>query len=288
MCFSLLFSCNIINPDEEIPAYIYIDTIILAPNNTQEEHALTHNFTDAWIFVNDDNIGAYELPCTVPVLKNGKQELKIAAGIKINGVGGFRTDYPFLDFYVNDSTFNLTKEAITTITPIVEYYKTIDFAWIEDFENSTQSIKTTDKSNAEVEIVTNNVKSGNFAYEIFLSDTNDYFEAYSEHAFLLPKGSNDIYLEIDYNVEETFYIGLKAFLSNGTTSESTLVGIQPKLDDNGNPIDVWNKIYVELGSEVNASYNVNALSYQLAFSSKKKPNVADVKLLIDNIKLIHN
>jgi hypothetical protein len=287
--FSITFtSCDIINPEEEIPGYIYIDTIRLVANNTNEEHDLTHNFTDAWVFVDGNNIGAYELPATIPIIKNGTQELKVAPGIKINGVGGFRVDYPFTDFYINDSSFNIVQEEIVTITPIVEYYPSTEFMWIEDFENSTITIDTTSRSEAGIILNSIEARSGNYAGEITLTDTLNFFEAYSSLAYLLPKGGNSIYLEIDYNIEETLFIGLRAFHSDGSFQETTLVGIQPKTDDLGNTIRVWNKVYIELTAEVNAFYNTTAQAYQIAFSANMPSSNTSAKLLIDNIKLIHN
>lgn len=282
---SIFNGCNIINPDEPIPSYIHIDTIILKANGTGNERDLTHNFTDVIILINDNDIGTYELPVTIPALYSDKQTIKVAAGIKINGVNTFRTDYPFIELYKNDSSFSLTKEAITTITPVVQYYDNIKFAWIEDFENSTMSIKTTSKSENEIILTTADTKSGNFAGEINLSDSANYFEAYSELAYILPNGDKPIFLEMDYKIEEKFYVGLKAFKTNGTSSETTLVGIEPKHDDNGNLI--WNKIYIELASEVSAYYNSDAISFQVAFSAIKSNDKSTAKILIDNVKLLY-
>ena len=83
-------------------------------------------------------------------------------------------------------------------------------------------------------------------------------------------------------IEESLAVGLKAYNIDGTTSENTIIVIEPKLSETGEA--VWNKIYVELTYEVSAYYNLNAVSYQIAFSSiTSKPHA---KLLIDNLKLL--
>ena len=60
ICFS---SCSKEESDG-IPAFINIDSIFLNDN-------ITDNITDAWVYVNDNLQGVYELPVKFPILEEG-------------------------------------------------------------------------------------------------------------------------------------------------------------------------------------------------------------------------
>ena len=94
----LLASCNIINPSESEPAYLTINNITLQANSS--EGGNTHNIKDAWVYVNSQLVGIYQMPATFPVLEEGEQVVEVFAGIKVNGI----TDYPdAYTFYERDS-----------------------------------------------------------------------------------------------------------------------------------------------------------------------------------------
>jgi hypothetical protein len=67
----LFSSCEVINPSEEIPCYLRIDsflfvdtvngTPIIIKRNTQK-------ITDAWVFVDGKLVGIYDYPSVFPLL----------------------------------------------------------------------------------------------------------------------------------------------------------------------------------------------------------------------------
>ena len=63
--FALIFmsSCELYNPAEPTPAYIHIDKFIL---NTAylTEGSNSHKITDAWVYIDDQLLGCFELPAT--------------------------------------------------------------------------------------------------------------------------------------------------------------------------------------------------------------------------------
>ena len=71
------------------PAYIKINDIEL--NNSS-----TDKITDAWVYIENQLQGVYELPAKFPVLETGVKEIRIKAGIKNNGISSSRVFYPFL------------------------------------------------------------------------------------------------------------------------------------------------------------------------------------------------
>ena len=65
------------------PAYIKINDIEL--NNSS-----TDKITDAWVYIENQLQGVYELPAKFPVLETGVKEIRIKAGIKNNGISSSR------------------------------------------------------------------------------------------------------------------------------------------------------------------------------------------------------
>ena len=65
----LINSCKLITPDESIPSYILIDKIAYKSNISGDNNS--QNITDAWVYVDDQLIGAFELPAKFPVLITG-------------------------------------------------------------------------------------------------------------------------------------------------------------------------------------------------------------------------
>ena len=60
-------SCDSIDIFDERPAYLQIDSFVLADNPNADEGSLNHNIVDAWVFIDDEMIGVFELPATIPI-----------------------------------------------------------------------------------------------------------------------------------------------------------------------------------------------------------------------------
>ena len=104
----------------------------------------SHKIVDAWLVVDNEIIGTFELPATIPVLKHGTKKVKIYAGIYRDGIKGLRMIYPFYTNY--DSMRTLVAGTIDTIAPVITYDSSVIFTFNpeEDFEKGTIFIKTSD------------------------------------------------------------------------------------------------------------------------------------------------
>ena len=106
---------------------------------------------------------------------------------------------------------------------------------------------------------------------------NDSSEAMavSNSNYTIPFNTSAAFFELDYKNNKEFTIGIKAFF--GTESYSfyklTLT-----------PSNEWNKVYVNFTPEVS---RLQADNYQVFFSVLPDDNSASVKILADNLKLIH-
>ncbi len=263
-------SCDIINNDEVIPSYIRIDTFLLnttpysqGPNN--------HTITDVWISVNGDFIGLFELPAEFPVLQTGDANIIIFAGIKKNGIAASRVKYPFYNFFSMDTV--LHSNQILTIVPTISYSDETIFTWYENFEDPGTSIDTT--MNSTVDII-DTTANGSQVAKIKLQGNNMDFEAVSINSFEFPGPSTSLYYEMDYKCDHQFVMGLNIYNSGELTKQPVMLI---------NPIDHWNKIYIDL--TYLSTINYTADYYKVYFVVIRTDTTSSAEVLLDNIKLLN-
>lgn len=264
LCCGLFFaffgtSCKKFENGQTVPAYIHIDSITLDPNLDYNTYgANTTNITDAWVYVDDQIIGCYELPATFPVLKNGRHKVSIYGGIKVGGISAARAPYPFYQprIYKAEEAINLVEDSIVILNPIINYYSIDDIKmqWKEDFESGSITLNAMAESDTALVHV-----SGNEA--LLLADFPE-FSAYSGkvvlppdslHFYLssfnelkeLPTNGDYCMLELDYNCNAPFTVGM-IYCTNYLEKEAPLVTIQPTDTVNALP-HRWKKIYINIG-----------------------------------------
>ncbi|MFM1875932.1 MAG: hypothetical protein RL266_1669, partial [Bacteroidota bacterium] len=150
-------SCDLINPEEQTPSFLCIDTIAIDP--IAQQGTDDHNIVDAWVFENEQLIGVYELPAVVPILKSGAANIRIRPGVKMNGQAGSRWKFEFLQDFVE--TVELFEDSIVCVNPTLSFKPNVIIPWEEDFESS--SLITLTSTNLSQENVL--VISGEEAYQ---------------------------------------------------------------------------------------------------------------------------
>lgn len=275
---AMLPSCEVINPEEGIPSYIRIDTITLSTNYTVEG-TTSHKITDAWVYVDDQLIGTYELPAIIPVLKSGSHDILINAGIKMNGISATRIPYPFYAPF--EITTELFSDSIITLQPNVNYYPNTTFVWKEDFESPGYTLETTDNSDTSINRVSNsaNVFEGTSSGLFVMRNPPQLlFECKTINEYPLPKGGTPVFLELNYKCNNHFSIGIFANEAGGSITQVPQT-IQI------NPSENWNKIYVNLTNEV--SLFSTAINYNIYFGVIPLLENPQPEVYVDNIKLIY-
>lgn len=283
---SFLSSCEIINPAEDIPSYIQIDTIDFQ-SQSSDFGTSSHKITDCWVYVNRDFIGCFELPAKIPVLKSGNCEVMIRGGIKLNGIAASRIVNPFYsNFKVNK---NLKIGEVIKIDSVILNYNSINnIIWKEDFENNVLSIKRSNKGDSvrpckyDLLKITNDLKIGysnNKSGIVSFLDTS-YFEAITKDAYILPKSLDDVVLlEMNYCTNQSFEVGVSP--NNGVESSTRY----PLLIINSSGMK-WNKIYINLSNAVESFSDVSKFNIYFAATKRKIENQSDSTILrFDNIKL---
>lgn len=288
-CFALLFSsivlssCNNFKGSQEIPAYIHIDTFLFTTNYGLEG-AASHKITDAWLYIDDDIQGCYELPATIPVLERGNHRVTIIPGIKLNGISKTRTINPFYTPYIIEN-YKLEEKVIDTILPSTTYYpideSSIVFRFKEDFEQQVSLEETADSdttiTRTERDAPENwNDLENNSHYSgyVWLGDSTNYFCIASEEFRDLPNQGNSIFLEIDYKCDEVFEVGLFAKISSVESIPLVYV----------NPSPTWNKIYINLGPNITDTQEAEYFKFYIA---GKIDEGSEAEYYFDNIKLVY-
>lgn len=288
-CFALLFSsivlssCNNFKGSQEIPAYIHIDTFLFTTNYGLEG-AASHKITDAWLYIDDDIQGCYELPATIPVLERGNHRVTIIPGIKLNGISKTRTINPFYTPYIIEN-YKLEEKVIDTILPSTTYYpideSSIVFRFKEDFERQVSLEETADSdttiTRTERDAPENwNDLENNSHYSgyVWLGDSTNYFCIASEEFRDLPNQGNSIFLEIDYKCDEVFEVGLFAKISSVESIPLVYV----------NPSPTWNKIYINLGPNITDTQEAEYFKFYIA---GKIDEDSEAEYYFDNIKLVY-
>mgnify|MGYP001617873450 CR=1 FL=1 len=210
----LLFqSCEVFNPAEKIPSYIHIDKFNL--NTTQSsEGSNSSKITDVWAYIDDQLIGAFELPATFPVLFEGQHVITLKAGIKVDGISATRAIYPFYEAY--NITTTLYPDSIITLNPVITYSTSAVFVWKEAFEDGGITIEKTLLSDTIIEKTsdTTNVFEGTYSGVIHLDASHSHFEGKSLNKFVLPGGTKPTFLELDFKTNTEVGIGLYANFSS--------------------------------------------------------------------------
>jgi hypothetical protein len=269
-------SCDYINPSERIPSYIQIDSILL-------EHEESLGISDAWVYVNTELIGVFELPATIPVLTEGMADIMISGGIKVNGMSSSRTFYPFYESYRVSK--ELKSAEVITINPTIGYDNALaQIPWKENFDEGAIKFEhdTTIKygfikdSQAPIE--------GNFCGLIEMDSSTNLFYEVSVDEIAKPENITQGYF-LEMNFKSDIVFNLTLIINN----KSEIVQI-PLVEFN--PTKEWKKIYLDLYATLSAyptgtKFKVSLNNYNYATNSALEQSlVLNPKIWIDDIKIV--
>lgn len=278
-----LLSCNIINPAEDIPAYIRVDTILVKVTNFNQGSA-SHNMTCVKLYVAGTALGFFEMPAMVPSLLTGPQSVIVYPGFELNGITGSREIYPFFEPYIGTGKTDLVQGEVITISPVTTYKKKSDgtdackFPWMEDFEDAGVSFLYPAYSDTAFQIQNDTVREGRFSGAIYLDRKHRFFEAYSGTDFEFPILNSNALVEFDYLSNTLLEFGVY-ILQDGAGVWTSLLFIRP--------VDHWNRIYIDLHTTLENNY-LNAELYRPGFRAGwDSTGMAKQVIFMDNLKLIH-
>ena len=279
----LLFIFGLSACQEDLtPSWIEINTFDFTTNVTVEGEP-THDITDAWIYIDNKSLGVWEIPFRMPVLDEGEHEVKIFAGIKLNGISDTRTDYDFYTEYTE--TVTLTKNETTTIKPHFGYKGAVNFKAKEDFEDTGTILNpNNDLDTTKIKIINKNdfpdiVKYGNNCAKISLSEIDTMIKVYTNLDIGIPFGK--VFLELDYLTDNSFTIGIIDETSTKSNDAGAYAGVNATNPDNF----VWKKIYFDITEQVHR--NIEATKFEFYILALLDQTNTQANIYIDNIKILH-
>lgn len=268
---TLVSGCKLFDRTEEIPSYLRINSVNF--NSFSNQGSSSHQITDVWVFMDDELIGAFEIPCTIPILDEGSHRFLIRAGIKMNGTTTTRAIYPSYKGW--DSTFTINRGQVVSVIPWFQYFPATDFVWLEDFDSPGQSFTDSGAIVQNVFHITTNptdvFEGGKSGYAKLDTDSNDLFIRSQFYTGLYPAPSF-VYMELNYRCDQPFSVGIMT----RQYEYRNVATISPK--------STWGKIYINLTDAVNQA--PSSTGYAFYITQRLPGNVSESYLYLDNIKVV--
>jgi len=289
--FAVVFSsCKKNQFKAEIPSYIHIESINLKTDSY--EGSDSQKLTDAWITMDGRFLGAFELPCTIPILDDGPHEFRVSSGIKANGISATRIIYPFFEicdlyikeddtYHLSDSNIvNLHRDSTVVLKATTSYKENVTFLFVEDFEDAGSVVESTE--NSDTSLTRTNIDSlvfeGYGSGQIHLDSNNDFFEIMSAEFVPLNGLYNASMLEMNYRCDHSFKLGVVV-----KSAETGLIDLNESIQIN--PSEEWNKIYVHTTYQVNLGSSND--EFGIFIGTVKSPLSETASFYFDNIKWLH-
>jgi hypothetical protein len=277
----LLFGCVKNNPN---PSWLEVTEWTLISNTflSGAEGELTHNFSDAWVYIDDEVIGVFEVPFKIPILKSGPCNIKLYPTVRNNGISATKKIYPFMEAY--EISTELIQNQTTTINPVTKYNSMSQFS-IEDFEDplnlnilvdqNTSAIKSTPTSNIDLQSF-----NGNFYGLIELNAIDSSWIASTQNQLSIAKG-REAYLEVDYYNSNSITTGLIYVKPDNSTENNPNIRLQPQ-----DPSTIrWKKIYIDLKELI--GYSPNGSNFLQSFIAYLDEGKNESEIRLDNIKVVY-
>jgi len=269
--------CDIINPKEKEPAYLYIPSFTFEASLNQGSSS--EAITEVWVYANDKSLGVYDLPAKIPILDLGTPNIRIFAGIKNNGISNSRIRYPFYAPF--DTTLTISAFQTDTITPAFYYYNQVVIS-----EKGFESI------NPFVQIGSNNgdFSLTNQAAQVFEGNRSGWghLDAGSSHLYYKDDDNLDytsgdnVFLEMNYSSNNTFSVGFIT-TTGGIQAKNVALIINPSSSGDGlSP--VWKKIYIDFGYVL--QQDPNAQFHELYIEANPTNSNTPVNIFLDNLKWV--
>lgn len=285
LCLALLCACQ--GNQQTEPAYLSIDAVALAHGdddnwNHKEPGFFTYLIDAVYItyYVEGDTawttLGTFQLPCEVPVLREGKiDRMIIQPVVKQNGIAATRIPYPYYtDIELEDVTLTIGETThLDTLRTSYKSSELVSVPWEEYFTPTTDMhLDSIVQRCTDLSIV----RTGGGCGVVHVTEDMESASFWSTDTFAVLDPQKNIYLEMDYWTDFNFSVGFNNPTQAGTSNviESAMV-----LYANQG----WQKIYINLGKLWNQynHYPYLRLYFTILNSEGRSGN-----LYLDNMKVV--
>lgn len=266
-------SCEKFSGDQTVPAYLRIDSIRLTTDYSTQGTAM-NNITDAWVYIDGELIGTFQLPATFPVLKKGTHTLMVFPGIKKDGIAATRVNYSFYQ-EINKTIDLVPDQTLDVGTLSTTYSNKTKFIWKEDFDNAAITLDTTNATTEKIKQTASDslTLEGLHSGIVELDTIGATFEAVSHSTFTIPNSA--VFLEMNFRMNTSLIVGVYV-TTFGLINEVPIMTLLPTNDK-------WKKIYIDLTTTLNA-YS-GATKFRVYYYVKNTTG-DHYRILLDNIKVL--
>jgi hypothetical protein len=265
-----------------IPSYIEISKIDIDASSINGNNI--HDIKAIQVYVNNQTVGTFPIPCKFPIDASGKVEIQATAFVKING--NSQTLVPFRSLNILKDTLTVEREKTTSWQPQFTYRNNVEIVWQEDFEDSSATFVPIRKDSLDytrIELrpfnLNNIFTSPSLVHVSRFADVDTFRSmdfAYFSRITSLPSDGRDAILEFDINTALPVLVAVRRF-------STTQIEYVPYVTVNATNNE-WKRFYINLIYEIQGQ-PANT-QYEIFFSLDKPQNFeGSTEFLIDNIRL---
>ena len=266
--FLIITSCEMINPEEQVPTYLHIDSFNF--QKTPNTGTASQNITSVWVYFEGERVGVFDLPATVPILADAVGKVSVLPGVTYSGIKDILTPYVF--FLSDTMTLTPAPGQIVSWTPTTQYMEEEYLNIFNvDFEAGGNPFTQFD-GDTSLQVVTdpNLVFEGNASGYIYLDNMSRSENMLLQQFF----ADKEAYIELNYRGTLDFEVGLQSTTAGGQPFTQYVFGYKARPD--------WNKVYIGLQDFISAN---PGKAYRVVIKvAPGSPSTGFV--LIDNLKVI--
>ncbi len=266
------------------PTWLIINEIKLTTNEPIEG-VNSHDIIDAWVYLNNQPKGVWELPAEIPILEEGEFNILVYPGVVQNGTYGERITYPFYNQLSDVKVFKRGDTIVLDLT--TSYESSVNFSGKENFEDTGSILNpdTEDDTTKMYNISKTNypdiVKYGNNCGRIKLHTGDTVCRVLTDVSMNLPSGR--IFMEFDYMNNNSFTVGIIAKTAFSTTILSPEYFVRAQ--DNNEM--TWKKTYVDFSEYIGIQKANGSILFDFYFLAILDDENTEADIYIDNIKFVH-
>jgi len=249
----------------------------------QLEALKRHTFTHVNVYVNNKNLGCWELPCKVPVLDVSGADtstLILIPAFPMTGMANTIWGYPFLNVCRQKVVLQKgTTYEVSQNKPTYVYSEYARFPYFETFSNST-SFTASDTSESKLTLLPVSYDGKNVG-ELVLSDSTAQSFDITSSSFIAPVGSYRVVLEIRYKTDCDIDVAMKMSTAYNPHMAYSVGGFYASPDE-------WKTIHFDLTNTINNYHSTGGVATEAVLILQGAGDEGKVSRVdIDDIKVVY-
>lgn len=267
--------CNIINPPEQIPTYVRIDSFAFS-GDPAVTGSNSNKITNVYVYFDNTPVGVFELPASFPVIMDKPGKLTVLPGVDFDGLSGYQVIYPL---YQGDTmTISPSPASEQRMDANTFYVQGVGLQSNDEFEQGVGFSNTFVKVSGDTTLV--NTADPSQVFEghgsgLFAFGPSDSATVISRNGISLAINKNT-YIELNYRSNVPLWVGMSVHKADGSDFSQYIVGLNPRSE--------WGKIYIGADDFIGPNQGTD---YKIILHAECPANVTNGYVNIDNIKLIN-